>query len=43
MQYTAVPQTNGAPLRAITVRDAIGDLPAITNGSDKVEMEYSGQ
>ncbi|CAL5224063.1 g6688 [Coccomyxa viridis] len=41
-EYTAVPQRDGAPLRAITVRDAIGDLPPITNGSDKVEMEYSG-
>lgn len=43
VQYTAVPQRNGAPLRAITVRDAIGDLPPIANGSDKVELEYSGE
>lgn len=42
VQYTAVPQRDGAPLRAITVQDAIGDLPPITNGSDNVEMSYSG-
>lgn len=34
VQYTAVPQTarGGAPLRTVTVRDAIGDLPEIGNG-----------
>lgn len=42
VQYTAVPQKDGAPLRAITVRDAIGDLPPIMNGADKAEMDYSG-
>ena len=42
VQYTAVPQKDGAPLRAITVRDAIGDLPPIVNGADKVEMDHSG-
>ena len=42
VQYTAVPQRDGAPLRAITVKDAIGDLPSITNGSSNVEMSYSG-
>ena len=32
--YTAVPNQagNGAALRAVTVRDAIADLPAIENG-----------
>ncbi len=32
--YTAVPNTpgGGAPLRAITVKDAIWDLPSIDNG-----------
>lgn len=32
--YTAVPNLpgNGAPLRAVTVRDAIADLPPIGNG-----------
>lgn len=33
VQYCAVPSTPGAPLRAVTVKDAIADLPAITNGS----------
>ncbi len=30
----------GAPLRPVTVRDAIGDLPAIENGHSVEEMEY---
>ena len=30
----------GAPLRPVTVRDAIADLPAITNGHAEEEMEY---
>ena len=36
VQYTAVPQTarGGAPLRTVTVKDAIGDLPEIGNGHD---------
>jgi DNA (cytosine-5)-methyltransferase 1 len=42
VQYTAVRQTVGAPLRPITVRDAIGDLPSIHNGADVDEMDYSG-
>ena len=42
LQYTAVPQMDGAPLRAITVKDAIGDLPPIVNGSDMLDMPYSG-
>jgi DNA (cytosine-5)-methyltransferase 1 len=29
---TSIP---GAPLRTVTVRDAIGDLPSIQNGHDK--------
>lgn len=29
---TSIP---GAPLRTVTVRDAIGDLPNIQNGHDK--------
>jgi DNA (cytosine-5)-methyltransferase 1 len=34
--YTAVPAApgGGAPLRAVTVKDAIGDLPPIENGHD---------
>ncbi len=31
---------NGAPFRSITVRDALSDLPEITNGATKVELEY---
>lgn len=41
--YTAVPQVDGAPLRPITVKDAIRDLPPIENGHDVQEMSYSGQ
>ena len=41
-QYTAVPQAVGAPLRTVTVRDAIGDLPPITNGASQLELPYSG-
>ncbi|KAL6767831.1 MET1 [Auxenochlorella protothecoides x Auxenochlorella symbiontica] len=43
VQYTAVPQTVGAPLRPVTVRDAISDLPVIANGHDVEEMEYQGE
>lgn len=43
VQYTAVPQTVGAPLRPVTVRDAIGDLPPIANGHDQEEMAYDGE
>lgn len=42
VQYTAVPQTVGAPLRTVTVRDAIGDLPPIENGAARLEMPYAG-
>ncbi|CBI27717.3 unnamed protein product, partial [Vitis vinifera] len=41
MQYAAVRSTaTGAPFRAITVRDTIGDLPAVTNGASKTGLEY---
>ena len=33
VQYCAVPDLPGAPLRAVTVRDAIADLPSIQNGA----------
>ncbi|CAI5459943.1 unnamed protein product [Closterium sp. Yama58-4] len=33
----------GAPLRSITVRDAMGDLPSIENGAEEEEMEYSSE
>ena len=41
VQYTAVSQDAGAPLRAVTVRDAIADLPPIINGSSVGEMPYT--
>ncbi len=33
--YRAAPLLPGAPLRTVTVRDAIGDLPEIDNGDSK--------
>jgi DNA (cytosine-5)-methyltransferase 1 len=41
-QYCAIPALPGAPLRTMTVRDAIGDLPQISNGHNAEEMVYSG-
>ncbi|XP_050379658.1 DNA (cytosine-5)-methyltransferase 1-like [Argentina anserina] len=39
--YAAVRSTaGGAPFRPITVRDTIGDLPAVGNGASKVNLEY---
>ncbi|KAK3183178.1 hypothetical protein Dsin_030464 [Dipteronia sinensis] len=39
--YAAVRSTaNGAPFRSITVRDTIGDLPAVGNGASVTTMEY---
>ncbi|PRQ32904.1 putative DNA (cytosine-5-)-methyltransferase [Rosa chinensis] len=39
--YAAVRSTaTGAPFRAITVRDTIGDLPAVGNGASKINLEY---
>nr|AAC39356.1 Met2-type cytosine DNA-methyltransferase [Daucus carota] len=39
--YAAVRSTQaGAPFRAITVRDTIGDLPMVTNGASKTTLEY---
>ncbi|RAL39532.1 hypothetical protein DM860_003065 [Cuscuta australis] len=41
--YTAVGSTKaGAPFRCLTVRDTIGDLPALTNGDSATTMEYKG-
>ena len=37
-----LPQTVGAPLRTVTVRDTIGDLPPVQNGEDREEMPYGG-
>ncbi|GMP39556.1 hypothetical protein CsSME_00010346 [Camellia sinensis var. sinensis] len=39
-QYAAVRSTStGAPFRAITVRDTIGELPAVKNGASTTTME----
>jgi DNA (cytosine-5)-methyltransferase 1 len=32
-----------APLRTITVRDAMSDLPEIRNGHKREEMPYGGE
>lgn len=41
LQYAAVRSTaSGAPFRAITVRDTIGDLPPVGNGASKAILEY---
>ncbi|KAF9617119.1 hypothetical protein IFM89_033619 [Coptis chinensis] len=41
-QYAAVRSTaGGAPFRAITVRDTIGDLPPVGNGASKTEIEVT--
>ncbi|KAJ4950398.1 hypothetical protein NE237_027230 [Protea cynaroides] len=43
-QYAAVRSTaNGAPFRAITVKDTIGDLPPVGNGASKPMMDYEGE
>ncbi|CAI8593488.1 unnamed protein product [Vicia faba] len=41
VHYAAVHSTaDGAPLRPITVRDTIGELPAVGNGASRTNMEY---
>ncbi|KAL6956133.1 DNA (cytosine-5-)-methyltransferase [Sarracenia purpurea var. burkii] len=43
-QYSAVRSTStGAPFRAITVRDTIGDLPEVKNGASATTMEYKDE
>ncbi|KAI3695093.1 hypothetical protein L1987_78081 [Smallanthus sonchifolius] len=43
-QYAAVRSTaSGAPFRAITVRDTIGDLPAVGNGASATTIEYKNE
>ncbi|KAL4010525.1 hypothetical protein IC575_030022 [Cucumis melo] len=43
-RYAAVPSTaGGAPFRPITVRDTIGDLPAVGNGASVTTMEYKSE
>ena len=42
LHYAAVRSTaSGAPFRAITVRDTIGDLPAVGNGASKTNLEVA--
>jgi DNA (cytosine-5)-methyltransferase 1 len=40
VDFCAVPQRKTAPLRAVTVRDMIGDLPAVRNGCDDDDASY---
>ncbi|GAA0154402.1 DNA methyltransferase [Lithospermum erythrorhizon] len=43
-KYAAVRSTSsGAPFRAITVKDSIGDLPEVKNGSSEDTMRYKKQ
>lgn len=44
-QYYAAARSTagGAPFRAITVRDTIGDLPKVGNGASKLTLEYGGE
>ena len=42
-QYVATDTTNGAPLRAITVKDTIADLPPIINGAEIPELPYGSK
>jgi DNA (cytosine-5)-methyltransferase 1 len=40
--YAAAKSTaGGAPFRAITVRDTIGDLPKVENGASKLILEVN--
>ncbi|KAI3870235.1 hypothetical protein MKX03_011923 [Papaver bracteatum] len=42
--YVAARSTStGAPFRAITVKDTIGDLPPVQNGASRTEMEYENE
>ncbi|KAK7344087.1 hypothetical protein VNO77_13339 [Canavalia gladiata] len=41
VQYVAAPSTSrGAPFRAITVQDTIGDLPPVDNGDSDTSISY---
>lgn len=41
--YAAARSTaDGGPFRSLTVRDTIGDLPAVSNGASKPTVEYKG-
>jgi DNA (cytosine-5)-methyltransferase 1 len=42
VQYAAVRSTaNGAPLRATTVRDTVGELQVVGNGSIAYNLEFT--
>ena len=43
-KYTSnITRASSAPLRTITVRDTMSDLPAIKNGHSKIEMAYQSE
>ena len=42
-QYDSAVKLDSAPLRSISVRDAMSDLPNIKNGSCQREMSYNGE
>lgn len=39
-QFCALPLRTSAPLRPVTVRDTIGDLPPVKNGAVEDELDY---
>ncbi|KAG2494496.1 hypothetical protein HYH03_007265 [Edaphochlamys debaryana] len=41
--WASRPPLPGAPLRTVTVRDAIGDLPPVGNDAREEELPYTGQ
>ncbi|GLI71179.1 hypothetical protein VaNZ11_016282 [Volvox africanus] len=41
--FASGPPLPGAPLRCVTVYDAIGDLPAITNEAKEDVLQYTGE
>ena len=43
VDFCAVPQRKSAPLRAVTVRDVIGDLPVVPNGAAEDDLPYDGE
>ena len=43
VDFCAVPQRKSAPLRAVTVRDVIGDLPEVPNGAADDDLPYDGE
>ncbi|KAG2433346.1 hypothetical protein HXX76_008410 [Chlamydomonas incerta] len=41
--HASGPPAPGAPLRTVTVRDVIGDLPPVENGAETDPLPYTGQ